>query len=350
MIQELPSVEEMYQAVINRDTRYEGVFVLGVKTTGIFCRPGCPARNPNPENIEYFRTAKKALDAGFRPCHRCKPMQPAGKNPAWVRRILDEVDKNPSRRWTDADIEELSVNPNRLRRWFKKHHSMTFQTFLRLRRLGLALGRIQHGDDMTQTAFDHGYESLSGFRDAIKKMTGLTPKNGDKATVVYVNRISTPLGPMVAGTTDEGLCLLEFVDRRMLETQLKRLTKRLNSTFVPGSNALTEQVSKQLNEYFEGKRKDFDIPLITPGTEFQNAVWEQLMSIPYGQTSSYEEQAIAINNPKAVRAVARSNGDNRIAIIIPCHRVIAKDGTLCGYGGGLWRKKYLLELEEKYSE
>ena len=350
MIQELPSTEEMYQAVLDKDTRYEGVFVLGVKTTGIFCRPGCPARNPNPENIEYFRTAKEALDAGYRPCHRCKPMQPAGKNPVWVKRILDEVDKDPSRRWTDAELEQLSVNPNRLRRWFKKHHGMTFQTYLRLRRLGLALGRIQHGDDMTQTAFEHGYESLSGFRDAIKKMTGLTPKNGDRATVVYVNRISTPLGPMIAGTTDEALCLLEFVDRRMLETQLKRLTKRLNCTFVPGSNAITEKASKQLDEYFEGKRKDFDLPLVTPGTEFQNSVWKQLRTIPYGQTRSYEEQATAINNPKAVRAVARSNGDNRIAIIIPYHRVIAKDGTLCGYGGGLWRKKYLLELEEKYSE
>lgn len=349
MLQKLPAEREMYKALMNKDSRYEGVFILGVRTTGIFCRPTCTARKPRPENIVYFSSAKEALDAGYRPCKKCKPMQPAGNNPAWVTRILNEVEKDPSRRWTDADLRQLSVDPNRLRRWFKKQHNMTFQSYLRLRRLGMALGRIQHGEDMTQTAYEYGYESLSGFREALKKMIGDTAGNDrQNTTLVHVTRIPTPLGPMLAGATAEDLCLLEFGDRRMLETQLKRLKRRLNAAFVPGSNGVTAMVALQLQEYFEGDRTCFEVPLITPGTDFQQTVWTELCRIPYGETRSYEDQAIAIDRRDALRAVARANGDNRIAIIIPCHRVIAKNGTLCGYGGGLWRKKYLLELEQKY--
>ena len=154
---------------------------------------------------------------------------------------------------------------------------------------------------------------------------------------------------MLAGTTEKHLCLLEFTDRRMLETQLKRLTWRLNCTFIPGSNGVTEEVARQINDYFAGRLKEFTVPISTPGTAFQQKVWRLLMQIPYGHTRSYGDQAKAIDNPRAVRAVARANGDNRIAIIIPCHRVIGADGNLCGYGGGLWRKKYLLNLERKFS-
>ena len=338
----------MYNAMVDRDPGYEGVFVVGVKTTGIFCRPTCPARKPKIDNVEFYLNTKQALDAGYRPCKRCKPMQPKGDLPVWIKNILSEVDKDPSRRWTDESLRQFEINPNRLRRWFKQNHDMTFQTYLRLRRLGMALGRIQHGDDLTKTAYEHGYDSLSGFREAMKNLIGKSAGKGKDAVIVYLNRIPTPLGPMLIGTTDKGLCLLEFVDRRMLETQLKRLSKYMNSTFVTGSNSITELTVDEITKYFEGKLKTFTVPLDLPGTEFQKNVWKVLQEIPYAKTRSYEEQAKAINNIKAVRAVAKANGDNRISIIIPCHRVIGKDGNLTGYGGGLWRKKYLLELENKY--
>jgi AraC family transcriptional regulator of adaptative response/methylated-DNA-[protein]-cysteine methyltransferase len=154
---------------------------------------------------------------------------------------------------------------------------------------------------------------------------------------------------MLAGATNEGICLLEFVDRRMIETQIKRLKRILNAEFVPGTNKHFEELDKQLKEYFDGKRIDFHLPLILDGTEFQQKVWKELQKIPFGSTRSYQEQAIALKNPKAVRAVARANGDNRIAIIIPCHRVIGKDGKLVGYGGGIWRKQFLLNLERSNS-
>jgi AraC family transcriptional regulator, regulatory protein of adaptative response / methylated-DNA-[protein]-cysteine methyltransferase len=161
--------------------------------------------------------------------------------------------------------------------------------------------------------------------------------------------IETPLGEMVAGATDEGVCLLEFHDRRMLPTEYKVLAKLLKTTFEEGENRHLKTLIIQLKEYFDGKRKEFSITLITPGSEFQQAVWKELQNIQFGSTRSYQEQAIALKMPDSVRAVANANGMNRIAIVIPCHRVIGSDGRLTGYGGGLRRKKWLLDHEKKYS-
>jgi AraC family transcriptional regulator, regulatory protein of adaptative response / methylated-DNA-[protein]-cysteine methyltransferase len=161
--------------------------------------------------------------------------------------------------------------------------------------------------------------------------------------------IETPLGEMIAGATDEGVCLLEFSDRRMLPTEYKDLTRLLKTTLEDGENKHLKALRKQLKEYFNGKRLEFTIPLVTPGSEFQQAVWMELQNIPFGSTRSYQEQAAALNRPDSVRAVANANGMNRISIIIPCHRVIGSDGHLTGYGGGLKRKKWLLDHEKKYS-
>ncbi len=162
-------------------------------------------------------------------------------------------------------------------------------------------------------------------------------------------KIDTPLGEMIAGATDEGVCLLEFNDRRMLPTEYKDLIKFLKTAFEEGENKHLRTLKKQLKEYFSGKRKEFSVPLVTPGSEFQQTVWKELQNIPFGSTRSYQEQAIALNKPDSVRAVANANGMNRISILIPCHRVIGSDGRLTGYGGGLRRKKWLLDHEKKYS-
>lgn len=177
-----------------------------------------------------------------------------------------------------------------------------------------------------------------------KKWTG--EERGEKAfTFIYLNRIATPLGSMLIGTTDEALCLLEFTDRTMLEAQLNQLQKYYKGTFLSGSNKIIELTASEITEYFEGKRQQFSVQLDLQGSEFQRRVWKQLLDIPYGKTRSYKEQAIGIGNLKAIRAVASANGSNRIAIIIPCHRVVGSNGSLTGYAGGLWRKRYLLNLE-----
>ena len=341
----LPDENTMYRALVDRDSSYEGIFFVAVRTTGIFCRPTCTARKPKRENVEYYPSSREALLHGYRPCKICRPLGAKGEVPGWLGPLLDEVDRDPAIRLKDADLRERGLEPNRVRRWFKANHGMTFQTYLRTLRISGAFGRIKHGDKVVDAAFESGYGSLSGFTDTFKRMTRFSPVESKSQKLIDVTRILTPLGPLLAGATEKGVCLLEFIDRRAIETQLARLTRLLQAEFLVGTNKHFDKLDKQLKEYFEGERKRFDLPLDLPGTEFQKKVWAVLRGIPYGQTRSYQEQAVLAGHPKAVRAVARANGENRLAIIIPCHRVIGKNGELVGYGGGLWRKRYLLNLE-----
>jgi AraC family transcriptional regulator of adaptative response/methylated-DNA-[protein]-cysteine methyltransferase len=342
----MPDRKTMYNALLNKDSSFEGIFFVGVKTTGVFCRPTCTARKPKEENVDFFSSPKEALQNGYRPCKVCHPLQLNGEAPEWLKGLLKEIDEKQISRITNSDLKERNIDPARISRWFKKYHGMTFQTYLRLLRVNRAFGQIKYGDKVAESAFESGYESLSGFVEAFKKSTGFSPSKSKSKNIITVTRILTPLGPMLAGATEKGICLLEFVDRRMLETQIKRLKKIFDAEFIPGENEHIDELNKQLKEYFEGKRKDFDLQLVIDGTDFQQKVWKELQKIPFGKTRSYQQQAIALGNPKAIRAVAKANGDNRIAVIIPCHRVIGKNGELVGYGGGMWRKQFLLNLEK----
>lgn len=319
--------------------------MTAVRTTGIFCRPGCTARLPKPENVEFFAESREALAAGYRPCKRCQPLAPTGMTPSWLAPLLDAIDREPTRRWRDSDLRQRGLSPPRIARWFKQHHGMTFHAYSRLRRLGGALGHIQKGGRVTLAAGDAGYESLSAFNEAFLKFAGTSPSETRGRTVVHVTRIESPVGPLLLGATEADLVLLEFVDRRLLPTQIARIAKALDCVFAPGDTPLLTRVRTQLAEYFDGARREFDLPLAMTGTPFQVSVWNALLAIPSGATRSYKEVAEAIGRPEAVRAVARANGDNRMAIVIPCHRVIGADGKLVGYGGGLWRKQRLLDLE-----
>lgn len=341
----LPHRTEMLTAFASRDASYDGVFVTAVKTTGIFCRPTCTARKPRPENVEFYADAQGALLAGYRPCKRCRPMTPAGQAPEWADLLLRAVEADPAHRWTDTDLRSLDLDPGRVRRWFQRHHGMTFHGYHRARRLGLALGRLNQGEALTQAGFAHGFESDSGFREAFSRLFGEPPGRARHRDVAFLTRMGTPLGPMVAGATAAGICLLEFADRPMLETQLERVRRRLGCTTAPGDHEHLAHLEAELAGYFAGRLERFSVPLVVAGTPFQTAVWRELGRIPYGSTTDYQAIATAIGRPAARRAVGRANGDNRLAILLPCHRVVGRDGTLTGYGGGLWRKRRLLELE-----
>lgn len=344
----LPDSDTMYKALVSKDSSFEGVFFAAIKTTGIFCRPTCHARKPKQENVEYFGNSKEALDHGYRPCKVCHPMEMQGVVPIWLKPLLDDIEDTPSIKINDQNLRDRGLDPTRVRRWFKKNHGMTFQAYLRSLRINNAFGQIRQGDQVIQSAYNNGFDSLSGFLDSFKNSTGFTPKESKYKNVISVTRIPTPLGPMIAGATDNGICLLEFTDRRMIETQVERLRKYLKAELIPGQSPFFDSLTNEIGQYFAGKLKNFTVPLEAPGTEFQKKVWRVLQDIPYGKTRSYKDQALAINNLKAIRAVATANGDNRIAIIIPCHRVIGSDGSMTGYGGGVWRKQKLLELERKY--
>ena len=341
----MPDRKTMYTALLNKDSSFEGIFFVGVKTTGVFCRPTCTARKPKEENVDFFSSAKEALQYGYRPCKVCHPLQLNGEAPDWLKDLLKEIEEKQITKITNSFLREKNIDPARISRWFKKNHGMTFQSYLRLLRVNKAFGQIKYGDKILESALDTGYESLSGFTEAFKKTTGFSPSESKNKNIISVTRILSPLGPLLAGATEKGICLLEFVDRRMLETQIKRLKKIFNAEFIPDESKYFDELNKQIKEYFDGTRKEFDIPLVIDGTVFQQKVWNELLRIPFGKTRSYQEQAIAIGNVKAIRAVAKANGDNRISIIIPCHRVIGKNGELVGYGGGMWRKQFLLNLE-----
>lgn len=343
----LPPNDTMYRALVNRDPSFEGIFFVGVRTTGIFCRPTCSAKKPARENVQFFPSTNEALLGGYRPCLRCQPMDPGTRPPELIERLRAEVEKAPDGRLTDKELSALSIDPSTARRQFKRHYGMTFQAYHRARRMGLALREVRRGARVETARNGSGFESESGFREAFTKIFGDPPTAARKRSGLFAERIETPLGMMLAVADDEGLRLLEFGDRRAIERQVTILRARLKTNVVPGEHPHLDAVRTQLADYFSGKNLEFDLPMAPIGSDFQMRAWEVLRSIPLAETRSYSWMAERLGRPGAQRAVGRANGTNMISIVIPCHRVIRADGSLCGYGGGLWRKKWLLEHERK---
>jgi AraC family transcriptional regulator of adaptative response/methylated-DNA-[protein]-cysteine methyltransferase len=346
----LPSPETMYRALVNRDPSFEGIFFVGVRTTGIFCRPTCTAKKPARENVDFFATSSEALDSGFRPCLRCHPMEAAIPMPALIQSLRAEVERAPGGRLTDKELAALSIDPSTARRQFKRYFGMTFQAYHRARRMGTALTGVRRGSRVDEARNGSGFESESGFREAFTKVFGQSPTNAKTRAPLFAERIDTPLGPMIGVADDEGLRLLEFVDRRATERELAFLRKRLRTNIVPGEHRYLTATRRQVADYFSGKKLKFQIPLAPLGSAFQLRAWNILQSIPIGETRSYSWMAKRLGDENARRAVGRANGTNMICIVVPCHRVIRADGTLCGYGGGLWRKKWLLDHERRCSQ
>ncbi len=344
----LPPPETMYRALVKRDTSFEGIFCVGVRTTGTFCRPTCSAKKPARENVDFFASPSEALDAGYRPCLRCHPLDPTAPPPLLIERLRAEVERAPGGRLTDKELLSMSIDPSTARRQFKRHYGMTFQAYHRARRLGLALREVRRGSRVDQARNGSGFGSESGFREAFTKMFGEAPSVAKAQTGLFAQRIETPLGPMIAVSDDEGVRLLEFIDRRATESELSILRARLRTNIVPGEHRHLDTLRSQLADYFSGKSFEFDVPLAPVGSPFQLRAWKILRSIPVGETRSYSWMAKQLGDAEMRRAAGRANGQNMICIVIPCHRVIRADGTLCGYGGGLWRKKWLLEHERRF--
>lgn len=339
--------QEYYQALINKNSAYEGIFYVGVKTTGVFCRPTCPARKPKFENCEFFETAKEALLASFRPCQRCQPLSHPNQVSEIVRTLVNAIEDNPEKRWKEQDFRNLSIDVTTARRQFKKRFGMTFVEYARCRRMGLALKHIKEGNTVIDAQLTTGYESSSGFRDAFTKIMGAAPTRAHRL-ILKAAWLDTKLGPMIAISDEDGLYLLEFVDRRGLENEVKQLRKKLNAAIIPGETSIIKSIDSEIANYFSGQNIRFKTPIHFIGSPFQKNVWNELRRIPPGETRSYLEVAKLINAPTACRAVARANGANKLAIIVPCHRVINSNGELGGYGGGVARKKWLLQHENKF--
>jgi AraC family transcriptional regulator of adaptative response/methylated-DNA-[protein]-cysteine methyltransferase len=350
-MKEMPTEATMWRAFCAKDSQFDGVFFVGVRTTGIFCRPTCRAKPPRRENVEFFGSAAGAVRAGFRACKICRPEESTARVPAVVLQ-LEQLLRSSEAPVRERDLVAFGIDPSTARRQFSRHRGATIAGYQRAVRMGAALREVRDGAGATAAQVAAGFESASGFREAFSGTFGVTVSRGAEAEALVTAQFETPLGEMVGVAADEGLVVLDFVDRKGLAGALARVGKRYErdgaaAAIMPGENEHLENARRELAAYFEGELRQFCV-VIAPGagSSFERRAWDYLRGIPYGMTRSYGEQARAIGCSSA-RAVGRANGMNYLSIIVPCHRVVAANGELTGYGGGLWRKRWLLEHERR---
>jgi AraC family transcriptional regulator, regulatory protein of adaptative response / methylated-DNA-[protein]-cysteine methyltransferase len=344
-----PEFETLYEALLTRDATYEGRYYVCVSTTGIFCRLTCPARKPKRENCSFHETVSQCLDAGFRPCKRCTPTTPEATADPVVKSLVDALERRPEYRWGEPDLVGLGFDPSTVRRAFKRQFGMTFLEMARQRRMQEGFSTLAGGGKVIEAQITAGFESPTAFRDAFVKLLGQAPGTFSQSPLLFVDWVSSPLGPLIAITDNTQLHLLEFLDRKALPAEFKKLFINAKDKIGFGRTEVTDQIQEELDRFFAGKGGVFETNLAFHGSSFTRDVWRELLKIPAGETRSYSDLAYALGRPEAVRAVARANGANQIAIVIPCHRVLGADGSLTGYGGGLWRKQKLIDLEKTYS-
>ncbi|TNJ41457.1 bifunctional transcriptional activator/DNA repair enzyme AdaA [Phaeobacter sp. B1627] len=348
MMFDLPDSPTLYKALLARDAAYDGRAYVGVTSTGIFCRLTCPARKPKYENCQFFPTSGACIEAGFRACKRCHPVNAAAGNDPVVRDLLAALERRPAHRWTEADVAATGADPSTVRRAFKRQFGMTFLEMARQRRLREGFTTLSAGESVIAAQIDAGFESASAFRTAFARLVGVSPGLFRKDAQLLADWIETPLGAMVAVACQHQLHLLEFADRKALPREVAKLQKRQPGGIGFGRPTVTDQAAEELSRYFSGESAEFNTPLAYHGTAFEAEVWRALRDIPPGETRSYGKLAQALGRPGSSRAVARANGANQIAVMIPCHRVLGADGALTGYGGGLWRKQRLIEIERSF--
>lgn len=323
-----------------RDRSMDGRFIGAVKTTGIYCKPSCPARRPLRENVEFFWTAAEARAAGYRACKRCLPDN-IGRDEVAVAKALELLagEEPPA---LEELAEAVGYAPHHFHRLFKRATGVTPAAYARGKRIERAEVALAGNGRVTDAIYDAGYSAPSRFYAETKGRLGMTPsawKNGGAGAVIRWAMVETKLGMMLLAATDKGICRLSFDED---ESELKR--RFPNASIEKGGDAMTSLVEGAVAAIDRPSQMP-DLPLDVQGTAFQQAVWQELRRIPAGETRSYADIAAAVGKPKAVRAAGSANGANNVAVLIPCHRVIRTDGTLGGYAYGLDRKKKLLEME-----
>ena len=347
--------EERWQAVIERDKRFDGEFVFAVRSTGIFCRPTCPARRPRRENVLFYSAPGEAEGAGFRPCLRCRP---TGKirneqHEALAQQVCRAIEANLEREEVITLEElgaELSVSPHHLQRVFKKMTGITPHKYAAMKRVEKLKAGLKSEDNVTQAMYGAGYGSSSRLYESAPRSLGMTPsayKHGGRGMDINYAIIKSPLGYLLVGATDKGVCAVRLGDSE------KALEEGLFGEF---HAANLRRDDKGLGRWVEpilahlkGNRPHLDLPIDVQATSFQRRVWEELQSIPYGSTRSYSQIARSIGQPSATRAVARACATNSVALIVPCHRVVRENGDLGGYRWGVERKERLLAQERQSS-
>jgi AraC family transcriptional regulator, regulatory protein of adaptative response / methylated-DNA-[protein]-cysteine methyltransferase len=324
-----------------RDRSFDGQFVGAVKTTGIYCKPSCPARRPLRENVTFYWTPAEASAAGYRACMRCRPDEVGRDREAVAKAIalIDAAEEVPA---LDVLAEAVGYAPHHFHRLFKRDTGVTPAAYARSRRAKRAEAALAGGGSVTDAIYEAGYSGPSRFYAESKGRLGMTPsawKNGGAGATIRWAVVDTSLGQMLVAATEKGICRLSFdEDEGALRTRFPK------ATILPANDAMRDLIDGAV-QAVERPSAVPNLPLDVAGTAFQQAVWAELQRIPPGETRTYAQIAAAIGKPKAVRAAGTANGANRVAVLIPCHRVIGTDGTMRGYAYGTERKRILLEKE-----
>lgn len=346
---EFSDEQSRWEALVRRDRLAAGEFVYGVVTTGVYCLPDCPSRLPIRENVRFFTGCEEAERAGFRPCRRCRPSSPGGRDSrcdaiAAACRTLEDSDRMPTlRELADA----AGMSPFHFHRMFKKAVGITPAQFAREKRMERMRKRLREEATITDAVYGAGYSSASRFYEKAPGALGMKPaqyrKGGEDMRIRFA-AARCCLGWILVAATEKGLCAIEIGDDPHVLRERLLLTFP-KAEFIENDPDFSETVSRALS-MLDSPGKGSDLPLDIQGTAFQRRVWEALREIPAGSTVSYTELARRIGRPDAVRAVASAVAANKIAVAVPCHRVIRRDGDLAGYRWGIERKRMLLELEK----
>ena len=331
-----------WAAFMRRDRGWDGRVIGAVKTTGIYCKPSCPAKRPKREHVTFFATGEEARAAGYRACLRCKPDE-VGRDREAVTKALKLIERAEEPPSLASLADAVGYAPHHFQRIFKRDLGVSPAEYARGLRSRRTESALKDNGRITDAVYDAGYSSPSGFYSDAKERLGMTPsawRDGGRGETIRWTTFDSPIGPMLIAATSKGICRLTFDDS---EASLRRLFP--NATITEDAGGLKQLVEGALEAIAHPAAMP-DLPIDVAGTAFQEAVWRELRKIPPGETRSYAEIAAAIGQPKAVRAVGTANGDNHVAVLIPCHRVIRSDGTLGGYAGGLDRKRKLLDAEQ----
>jgi AraC family transcriptional regulator of adaptative response/methylated-DNA-[protein]-cysteine methyltransferase len=340
--------DECWQAVLKRDRSYDSRFILGVTSTGIYCRPGCPARTPKRDNVRFFATTAQARAAGLRPCKRCHPDAAVDPNVALVQAVAEALQADRERSPSLVELgRTFGMSPFHLQRVFKRITGVSPKQYvLGLRRQQLRSALKTEGS-VTRAMVDSGYSSsaLYGQRQAGLGMTPSTFRAGGQSTTIRYTTVPSALGQLLVAATERGVCAVRMADSK------HQLERELQAEFPAAVLAADDRelggYVRQIVRHLNSQQPHLDLPLDVRGTAFQHKVWETLRHIPYGQTRSYQQVAAELGNPKAYRAVANACAHNPVALVIPCHRVVHADGSLSGYRWGAERKRELLVKETR---
>ena len=340
----------MWEAVRTRDSSADGRFVYAVSSTGIYCRPTCPSRRPAPHRVAFFTGAVEAEAAGFRACKRCLPDQET-PSASLVRRVCRYIQEQSERSGPVPTLAELGrafgSSPSHLQRVFKEATGVTPRQYASAWRLDRFKANIKDGQDISTALYEAGFGSPSRLYETSEEQMGMSPgayRKGGKGMNIYHTVVDCPMGQLLVAATDKGICSVKLGNSgQALEEHL--LAEFPSANHQPDGGHLAIWAAEILS-YLDGEKTGLDLPLDIQATAFQQQVWRMLRTIPYGETRTYQQVAQTLGKEKSSRAVGTACGANPVALVIPCHRVLRKDGGLGGYSWGLERKKSLLEMEQ----